>query len=76
MTIMEKIIRVREITEELNTIRMTLDGVRYLAGTVNMETTNRCLMIGEILGDRVDLLYKEFQQLDREIKEFVRENGV
>lgn len=76
MTITEKINRLKKINEELETIGATLDSLRYLAGTVNEETTNRCFAIAINLGDRIDLLYEEFQRLSKEFDEFSKGDGV
>lgn len=75
MEIYMKLKRIDEIGQELEVIRKTLDSIRYLSGTVNVKTTERCLSIANHLSDRMDDLWAEFNQLTKDIEKLKEENG-
>lgn len=76
MTIYEKVLRVREIGEEMATIKQTLEAIRIIGATINVTTMNRCLMITNRLEERVNTLWDEFRLLAKEIDQFKKENGL
>lgn len=76
MGIIMKLKRIDEIGQELEIIKKTLDTIRYLSGTVNVKTTERCLSIANHLSKRMDDLWKEFNQLAKEIDKLKEDNGL
>lgn len=67
MGVYEKIVRINEITNEVSTINVTLKAVKYLIGTVNMETAERCLIISNNLGDRLEELANEYEAIIKDL---------
>ena len=74
MEILEKLDRIQVIGEEIRSIKMTLEILRQMA-TTNVRTAERCMMIASRLDERMDALYKEFEELRTDINKFVKEFG-
>lgn len=68
MTIYEKLERIDAISEETKVIESTLEAIRYLLGTGNITTVNRCMVIAGRLNDRAETLHNEFLKLKSEIE--------
>lgn len=73
MDIYEKMERIDQIGKECELIYATMEMLRHLAGTVNAETTNRCIMITSRLSERVTKLYSEFKILKKEIGDLAKD---
>ena len=75
MEILEKLDRILEIGEEMRSIKTTLEILRQMA-TTNVRTAECCMMIANRLNDRMESLYKEFEELRKDVNEFGKKFGV